>query len=295
MAIQSWCWLEVLVHPFPKNYENAWTLAGPVLRSGVGLHSGLEAEVRLLPHDHAGFYVSRRHREEDPILLRPTHVRDSQLCTTLELGNYSLATVEHLLAALAGCGLTHVHIEVSGSEIPLLDGSALGWVEAIEEVGITQAGITNQTSLVLQGPLFFSRGNSVIVATPAESFSLLGMIDFPQEAIGRQVLALELTPEKFVTEIAPARTFGFLDQLEQLQKSGLIKGGTLENALVCDGAQWVNPPLRFPDEPVRHKLLDLIGDLALVGFPRAQVLVYKGSHGLHADLANGLFKNCSSH
>ena len=91
-------------------------------------------------------------------------------------------------------------------------------------------------------------------------------------------------------EIAPARTFGFVDQLEQLKNSGLIKGGNLGNALVCDFDHWLNPPLRFEDEPVRHKLLDLIGDLALVGFPKAQVLVYRGSHGLHTDLAVALLK-----
>ena len=98
----------------------------------------------------------------------------------------------------------------------------------------------------------------------------------------------ELTPQRFVDEIAPARTFGFRDQVEQLRAAGLIQGGALDNALVCDGDHWLNPPLRFADEPVRHKLLDLIGDLALVGFPQAQVLVYRGSHGLHTDLAAAL-------
>jgi UDP-3-O-[3-hydroxymyristoyl] N-acetylglucosamine deacetylase len=116
----------------------------------------------------------------------------------------------------------------------------------------------------------------------------VGIIDFPQAAIGRQQFALELTPQRFVDEIAPARTFGFREQVEQLRAAGLIQGGALDNALVCDGDQWMNPPLRFEDEPVRHKLLDLIGDLALVGFPQAQVLVYKGSHGLHTDLAAAL-------
>ena len=116
------------------------------------------------------------------------------------------------------------------------------------------------------------------------------MVDFPYAAIGRQMFKIEPTPSLFVKEIAPARTFGFVDQLEHLKKSGLIRGGTLENALVCDSDHWINPPLRFDDEPVRHKLLDLIGDLALVGFPKAQVLVYRGSHGLHNDLAAALLK-----
>ena len=136
--------------------------------------------------------------------------------------------------------------------------------------------------------LLRSRGSSVITATPSDRFGVVGIIDFPQAAIGRQQFALELTPQRFVDEIAPARTFGFREQVEQLRAAGLIQGGALDNALVCDGDQWMNPPLRFEDEPVRHKLLDLIGDLALVGFPQAQVLVYRGSHGLHTDLAAAL-------
>ena len=104
------------------------------------------------------------------------------------------------------------------------------------------------------------------------------------------MFSIELSPNKFVKEIAPARTFGFLDQLEELKKAGLIKGGALENALVCNGDSWVNPPLRFPNEPVRHKLLDFIGDLAFVGLPRAVIFVYKGSHSLHAEFAASLHK-----
>merc|ERR1711939_1188742 len=172
---------------------------------------------------------------------------------------------------------------MGGGEIPLLDGSALGWVEAIAEAGLRPATSERPPAPRLEQPLVRHRGRSVITATPADRFSLVGIIDFPQAAIGRQQLELELTPERFVEEIAPARTFGFREQVEQLRAAGLIQGGALDNALVCDGDHWMNPPLRFADEPVRHKLLDLIGDLALVGFPQAQVLVYRGSHGLHTD------------
>ena len=161
-------------------------------------------------------------------------------------------------------------------------------MEAIAEAGLQPAASERPPAPQLEQPLVRSRGSSVITATPSDRFSLVGIIDFPQAAIGRQQLALELTPQRFVDEIAPARTFGFRDQVEQLRAAGLIQGGALDNALVCDGDHWMNPPLRFADEPVRHKLLDLIGDLALVGFPQAQVLVYRGSHGLHTDLAAAL-------
>ena len=272
---------------WPQDYEGAWTLAAVVERRGVGLHSGEEAAVRLTPSERPGFHL-RFEDAPEPIQLSPDQVRDSPLCTTLDFGHRRVATVEHLLAALAGCGLSHVEIVVDGQEVPLLDGSALGWVEAIAEVGFEPATSERPAAPQLEQPVVRYRGNSVITATPADRFSLVGIIDFPQAAIGRQQLTLELTPQRFVEEIAPARTFGFREQVDQLRAAGLIKGGGLDNALVCDGDSWLNPPLRFPDEPVRHKLLDLIGDLALVGFPQAQVLVYRGSHGLHTDLAAAL-------
>ena len=278
---------------WPDNYEGSFTLRQPVLRTGVGLHSGENSEVRLLPSEIAGFHVSWIDQDGPPTTLDPTQVRNSPLCTTIELGDKRLSTVEHLLAALAGCGLTHVHIQVSGQEIPLLDGSAMCWVEAIKEVGILEAKTPRRSLPILKESILLHRGQSVINATPADRFKLIGMIDFPYKAIGQQMLAIDLSPKTFVTEIAPARTFGFIDQLDELKKAGLIRGGTLDNALVCDTNSWINPPLRFKDEPVRHKLLDLIGDLALVGLPKAQVLVYRGSHALHADLAAALLKTCS--
>ncbi len=290
MAIQPRSRLEILVNSWPKNYETGWTLAKPVSRQGIGLHTGQMAEVRLLPSSKAGFHLCWLESPAPPVTLAPHHVRESQLCTTIEVGHRRLATVEHLFAALAGCGISHVEINVSGNEVPLLDGSAIGWVEAIQEAGLYASTTPRRESLVLQTPLICQRGTSVIVATPSEQFNLVGAIEFPHRAIGRQIMSIQLTPERFVKEIAPARTFGFRDQVQQLVDAGLIKGGGLDNALVCDGDNWLNPPLRFADEPIRHKLLDLIGDLALVGFPYAQILVYRGSHGLHNDLAAQLFK-----
>jgi len=273
---------------WPVDYNGAWSLAGSVQRRGVGLHTGQSVAVSLMPFSEQGVWVRWLSDNAAPVRLEPFQVRDSQLCTTLELGDRRLATVEHILGAIAGCGLTHVLLEVDGEEIPLLDGSALGWVEAIAEADLVEIPGGHYHRPTLEQPIALHRGSSVITATPAERFSVVGVIDFPQPAIGRQQFALELTPQRFVEEIAPARTFGFREQVEQLRAAGLIQGGALDNALVCDGEHWLNPPLRYPDEPVRHKLLDLIGDLALVGFPLAQVLVYRGSHGLHTDLAAAL-------
>ncbi len=273
---------------WPDDYQDPWTLSGEVQREGVGLHTGHYCSLKLLPSSKPGFHVSWIEEKGRSITLSTDQLRESALCTTLDFGNRKLATVEHLLSALAGCGLSHVEIEVSGDEVPILDGSALGWVEAIEEVGIKPALTPRNPPFPLDAPVVCHSGQSVITAIPANQFCLVAAIEFPQKAIGRQLFSIELTPEAFVKEIAPARTFGFLNQVEKLREKGLIKGASLENALVCDGEKWLNPPLRFSDEPVRHKLLDLIGDLSLVGFPKAQVIVYKGSHALHTDLATCL-------
>lgn len=273
---------------WPSDYSRAWTLAGHVERGGVGLHNGETTRVCLRPSSRAGYWVGWL---DDPALplqqLEPSQVSETRLCTALRLGERRLATVEHLLAALAGSGVSQAEIWVEGREIPLLDGSALPWVEAIAEAGLMEVGPRPVPTWDGE-PITLRQGQSFVVAMAGDGLQLGAAIDFPQAAIGRQLHSLALSPEAFVREIAPARTFGFRDQVEALLAAGLIRGGALENALVCDGDHWLNPPLRFDDEPVRHKLLDLIGDLALVGLPQAQVFAYRGSHGLHTALAAAL-------
>jgi len=271
-----------------SDYSRCLGLASAVERHGVGLHSGADCRVRLQPGAEPGFRLGFLDRpQQAPLLLEPCQVADTRLCTALKLGDRQVATVEHLLAALAGTGLTQVEILVEGQELPLLDGSALPWVEAIAEAGLQDLGPRGPLTPVLE-PITLQQGLSFVAALPNDRLLITAAIEFPQAAIGRQLFSIELSPASFVEQIAPARTFGFRDQVEQLQAAGLIRGGALDNALVCDGAQWLNPPLRFSDEPVRHKLLDLIGDLALVGLPQAQVLAFRGSHALHTSLAAAL-------
>jgi UDP-3-O-[3-hydroxymyristoyl] N-acetylglucosamine deacetylase len=276
------------VTSWPSDYRQAWTLRSHVERSGVGLHSGAVSRVRLGPSERPGYWLGWLDAPERPLQrLGPTQVSDTRLCTCLQVGDRRLATVEHLLAALAGTGVSQAELWVEGEEIPLLDGSGLPWVEAIAEAGLSERGDRVEPPLPPL-PLTLGQGLGFVAALPNERLRLAAAIEFPQAAIGRQLYALDLTPESFVAEIAPARTFGFRDQVEQLLAAGLIRGGALDNALVCDGDDWLNPPLRFADEPVRHKLLDLLGDLALVGLPRAHVFAYRGSHGLHTAMAAAL-------
>ncbi len=270
---------------WPSDYHHAWTLDSSVERRGVGLHSGDSSRVRLQPSDRPGYWVGWLDEPALPMhRLAPDSVVDTRLCTALGLGQRRLATVEHLLAALAGCGVSQAELWLEGEEVPLLDGSALPWVEAIAEAGLRPCGLRSIPELPAD-PLVLHRDSGFVLAQPADVLRVSAAVDYPQAAIGRQFFSLELTPDLFVEAIAPARTFGFREQVDQLLAAGLIKGGALDNALVCDGDHWLNPPLRFPDEPVRHKLLDLLGDLALVGLPKAHVFAYRGSHGLHTALA----------
>ena len=273
---------------WPPNYEFCYTISGVITREGVGLHSGEKTRVKISPYEKEGYYVSFSDKPDDIFKLNQDLIGSTMLCTAVKLAGRNLYTIEHLLASLAGCGLSYIHIEVDGKEIPLLDGSAIQWVQAFEEVGIKRVPQPTNFIREINKSMIFNKDSSVIALTPSNKITIVSTISFTYKAIGNQTYVIDLNPKSFVEKIAPARTFGFKDQFQELSELGLIKGGSLENALVCDGEKWVNPPLRFSNEPIRHKILDLIGDLALVGLPKAQILVYKGSHSLNALLASSL-------
>ncbi|AFY46096.1 UDP-3-O-(3-hydroxymyristoyl) N-acetylglucosamine deacetylase [Nostoc sp. PCC 7524] len=271
------------------------TLAAGITQTGVGLHSGVSTQVRILPTDAGiGRYFVRVDLPDLPIIpAQVAAVNQTVLSTQLGKGEACVRTVEHLLAALAVMGVDNARIEIDGSEVPLLDGSAKVWVTRIAEVGlVTQTDINQPDTLAIQEPIWIHQDDAFVCVLPAPETRFSYGIDFDLPAIGNQwhswavSTELETTSVSFAEEIAPARTFGLLPQIEYLQKSGLIKGGSLDNALVCGPDGWLNPPLRFANEPVRHKILDLVGDLSLLGyFPRAHFLAYKASHNLHVQLA----------
>jgi len=276
------------VFSWPANYDYCYTLAGVISREGIGLHSGEKTRVTISPYEKEGFFVSFSDKPDEIFKLTQDLIGSTMLCTAVKLGGRNLYTIEHLLSSMAGCGLSYIHIEVHGKEIPLLDGSAIQWVKDFEEVGIKKAPRPDNFFREINESIILNKEGSVIAATPSKKTTIISTISFSYKAIGNQTFVIDLNPKSFVEMIAPARTFGFKDQFQELRELGLIKGGSLENALVCDGEKWVNPPLRFDNEPIRHKILDLIGDLALVGLPKAQILVYKGSHSLNALLASSL-------
>jgi UDP-3-O-[3-hydroxymyristoyl] N-acetylglucosamine deacetylase len=270
------------------------TLERPIHLGGMGLHSGVFTQVTILP---AAVGQGRRFVRVD----RPGHpeipahidaVRDTRLSTELVSGDATVRTVEHLLAALVGLGIDNARIEIDGPEVPLLDGSALVWAEAIGAAGrVEQAIECPAASDDLAAPIWVRQADQFVVAMPAPELRFSYGIEFEVRPIGNQWHSWTPSQEPFLSAIAPARTFGLAHQIEALRAAGLIKGGSLENALVCNDQEWLNPPLRFSNEPVRHKLLDLVGDLSLVGrLPIAHYLAYKASHSLHTQLARQLWR-----
>ena len=255
--------------------------------SGVGLHLGKNATLKVIPaKPGTGRYFARVDLPDAPLIpARVEAVGQTTLSTELQTASAKVRTVEHLLAALVACGVDDARIEIDGEEVPLLDGSAKNWCEAIARVGVT-ADSAPRSTITLEEPIWIREHDSFVAAIPAPQTRFTYGIDFPYQAIGNQWHSWNPAEESFAREIAPARTFGFAEQIEKLQQAGLIKGGNLSNALVCSDRGWINPPLRFTNEPARHKLLDLVGDLSLLGqLPTAHTIAYKASHKLHIQLA----------
>ncbi|MCU0546102.1 MAG: UDP-3-O-acyl-N-acetylglucosamine deacetylase [Oscillatoriaceae cyanobacterium Prado104] len=269
------------------------TLKSDFELSGIGLHGGEKTRVRVLPAAVGeGRYFVRTDLPGTPVIpAKIEAVCQTALSTELVgAGGSKIRTVEHLLAALAGMGADNARIEVDGPEVPLLDGSALVWTDAIARAGLVpQTPPHPAQNPAVENPVWVRRGDAFVAALPSEELRFSYGIDFAEPAIGNQWYSWSPEAESFASAIAPARTFGLARQIDQLRQAGLIKGGSLDNALVCDRSGWLNPPLRFDNEPVRHKILDLAGDLSLLGtWPRAHYLAYKASHNLHVELAKAL-------
>lgn len=263
------------------------TLAAPALFQGVGVHSGSAATVRVhpAPPGHGRVFLVAGSR----IPARADHVVRVDRCTTLGADGVTVSTVEHLLAAAAGLGLTDLLLEVEGPEIPILDGSALPFVEGFLAVGVREQG--PEAMLALPRPVYAAAGDGVVVALPADEPAFECCIHFPHPLVGLQQVTFRPGEGDFLRDLAPARTFGFWEEVQALLERGLARGGDISNALVIGGPGGFSSPPRFPDEPARHKCLDLVGDLALVGAPvRARVLAVRAGHRLHVEVAKKILE-----
>ena len=268
------------------------TLGSAVETHGIGLHTAVPVHIRLVPAPPDTGYVFRR--TDLGGFEIPATVESVAHCgyaTTLMRTGVMLSTVEHLLAALRGLAVDNVFIEVDNLEIPIMDGSAEGFAEIIERAGIVEQPLARRALLVRE-KVSFEQGNRRISVEPGDTYQIDCLIDFAHPMIGTQSLFVELNNGAFSREIAAARTFGFTNEIEALRRANLIRGGSLDNAIVLTPEGMLNETgLRFRDEFVRHKILDIIGDLALLGMPiLGKVVAERSGHIMHAGLMSKLLR-----
>ena len=262
------------------------TIQRPVEASGVGLHSGVPVSVRILPAPPStGIVFIRTDLDRFPIAASWRHVERVSYATSLMRQGVLISTTEHLLSAFLSLGLDNAFVEIDNLEVPILDGSGLPYVTMIARAGM-RTYRRRRKYLCIRRPLTVEENGKKISILPSDRFMLTCDVFFDHPLVGRQTLEMEVSPERYAAELAPARTFGFARELDKMKDMGLIRGASLDNAVCFDNTGVLNPGgLRFSDECVRHKALDLIGDLALIGRPLlGHVIAERTGHAMHVAL-----------
>jgi UDP-3-O-[3-hydroxymyristoyl] N-acetylglucosamine deacetylase len=269
------------------------TVARTVTCSGIGLHSGKPATLTLRPAPvETGIMFIRLHNGR-PVAVRAavSNLVPTELCTAIQVNGSEIKTIEHVLAALAGLEIDNVYVEVDAGEVPAMDGSAAAFVQLVRAAGIARQG-RPQPYLKILEPIEVSDGARRVVIEPAASPRITYTISYPHPLIQTQTCAFELSAASFAEQIASARTFGFLREVQWLWSKGLGLGGSLDNTIVLSEDGILNASgLRFADEFVRHKVLDLIGDLALLGMPFiGHLTADRSGHAMHTRLVEQILK-----
>lgn len=282
----------------PYTSFNQRTLLQPVRCQGVGLHSGAPVNLSLLPApvNHGIVFVRTDTLRPVSIPALTEYVVDTSLATTLGKDGVKVSTVEHLMSALAGMGLDNVRVELDGPEVPIMDGSAAPFSSLISEAGVREQEEPRRL-LVIKKTVTVSDGDKEASLSPAKGFRISCTVDFKHPLITEQSFELEFSDRCFAREISRARTFCFRRDVEMLQKMGLARGGSLDNAIVVDEFSILNPDgLRFADEFVRHKILDAIGDISLFGRPvMGHLKAFKTGHALNQKLVKAVLADPSSY
>jgi UDP-3-O-[3-hydroxymyristoyl] N-acetylglucosamine deacetylase len=268
------------------------TIRAAVNCGGHGLHSGAPVQLRILPAAPGSGVVFRRTDLDDfEMEAVSRNVARVSYATSLMKKGVLISTTEHLLSAFIGTGIDNAIVELDNLELPILDGSARPFVEAIRKVGIRKQR-RPRTYLRIRRELELREGDKFIAVYPADTYSVSYTINFPHPLIGKETFRVDLSDGNYLTEIAPARTFGFLHEAEAMRQQGLIRGASQENAIVLTRDALMNPPLRFQDEFVRHKVLDLIGDLALLGKQiLGNVVADRAGHAMHTALVSRILRD----
>lgn len=272
-----------------------YTIGKPVEISGIGLHSAVSVWIRLVPAPaNKGIVFRRTDLDNFEIAASWKYIARVSYATSLMRRGVLISTTEHLLSALVGSGIDNVIIEINSLELPILDGSSAPFLEMLKKAGKRQQRAP-RTYLKVLRPVEVIEGAKRIAIFPDEGFRINSSVDFPHPLVGRQSMDIEISQDHYAREIAPARTFGFLDELPQMRNMGLIRGGSLANAVVFTRDSVMNAEgMRFPDECCRHKILDLIGDLALIGYPlHGYVVAERAGHAMHTALVLKLMRDRS--
>ncbi len=270
------------------------TIQRPIEIDGVGLHTAVRSHLRFVPAPaDTGIVFRRVDLDGFEIEAHVRNVARVSYATSLMKQGVLLSTVEHVLAALYSCGVDNVYVELDALELPILDGSSQPYIDLLARAGTRTLRRRRRYIRVIK-PLEFSDGDRRIGIYPCDEFRVHCFVDYDHPAVGPQEVEMIVDRESFSRELARARTFGFTKDFPGLQSMGLIRGGSVENAIVLDNDSILNGPLRFPDEFGRHKALDLIGDLALVGRPlKARIVAHKAGHALHTQLVTRLLADRS--
>src|SRR5208282_254923 len=270
------------------------TIRAAVTCTGIGLHSGAPVSLRILPAPAGtGIVFHRTDLDSFPIEASGRNVARVSYATSLMKRGVLISTTEHLLSAFIGMGIDNAIVELDNLELPILDGSAQPFIELIQKAGIRKQR-RPRTYLRIRRELELREGNKFIAIYPADGCSVEYSINFAHPLIGRETFSLDLTNGNYLKEIAPARTFGFLHEADAMRRQGLIRGASADNAVVLTQDGIMNPPLRFGDEFVRHKVLDLIGDLALLGKQiLGNVVADRAGHAMHTALVSRLLRDHS--
>jgi UDP-3-O-[3-hydroxymyristoyl] N-acetylglucosamine deacetylase len=260
------------------------TIAHPIQISGIGLHSGQPINMTLRPADAGTGIVFHRSEGERTVAIEAIsrNVVDTRLATVLGKNNLSVSTVEHLLAALAALGIDNLNVDIDGPEVPIMDGSAAPFVERLQQAGLRSLP-RSRKYLAIRKPVTLVDGEKRVTLIPSRFFRITYDIAFDHPSISLQHRTVKVVPETFQKDIAAARTFGFLQEVEYLKANGLARGGSMENAIVIGDKNILNPEgLRFQDEFVRHKILDAVGDFSLLGYPLlGHIKAFKAGHEIN--------------
>ncbi|NLB35193.1 MAG: UDP-3-O-[3-hydroxymyristoyl] N-acetylglucosamine deacetylase [Elusimicrobia bacterium] len=274
-----------------KDFQH--TIKNPLSISGIGIHSGVESNLRFLPAEPGeGIVFVRTDLEGSPsVPALVDYVVDVSRGTTIQKGDAIVHTVEHLLSAASGLGIDNLVVEIDSIELPIGDGSAEFFSSALLEAGIKKQDAEREYFIV-EEPIFYSSGGSELAVFPADKFTISATIQYSDKVLGTQFLSIDSNKENFLKGIAPARTFCFEAEIELLKKMGLGKGGNFNNTIVVGEEDIINTELRFDDEFVRHKILDLIGDLYLLGMPiKGSVIANRCGHAANVEFVKKLKEN----